>query len=64
MEISKYLTQRQSLKNLKSEVEESRKRLKEMESSKNLKKLFMKTLEKLQKYKHANMNMQEQIQSL
>jgi uncharacterized membrane protein (DUF106 family) len=47
VEISKYLTQRQSLKNLKSEVEESRKRLKEMESSKNLKKLFMKTLEKL-----------------
>jgi hypothetical protein len=49
---------------LKSEVEESRKRLKEMESSKNLKMLFMKTLEKLQKYKHENMGMQEQIHSL
>ena len=64
VEIERYFKQVQSLKNLKLEMVESRKRIKDLQASKNVKKLFLKTLEKLQKYKTQNSDMQEQIQNL
>ena len=64
VELSKYFQQKQSLKNLKSEVAESRKKVKEMQNSKNIRKLFMKTLDKLLKYRNENVSMQEKIVNL
>jgi hypothetical protein len=57
MELSKYFQQRQNLKNLKSEIAESRKKVKGtipidmLKSNQRFKQLFMKTLEKLMEYK-------------
>lgn len=64
VELSKYFQQKQSLKNLKSEVAESRKKVKEMQQSSNIRKLFMKTLDKLLKYKSENVSMHEKILNL
>jgi hypothetical protein len=49
VEIERYFKQVESLKNLKSEMAESRKRLKDIQTSKNLKKLFPVLLSRLRK---------------
>ena len=56
LELSRYFHQKESLKTLKSELVESRKRI-NANLSKDLKKLFMKTIEKLRRYKHENVSM-------
>ena len=63
-ELSKYLRQKESLKSLKSEMAMSKRKLQDIQSSKKIKLLFMKTLEKLIKYKNENHSMMDKIKSL
>ena len=65
IEISQFYEKEQSYKHLKDELKKARKTLKRLpNNSKNLKKMFKKTLEKLKKYRVDHNTLQEKVVDL
>lgn len=63
-DIKRYFDQKKCLKNLRYELAETKSKMKEVHSNSSLKHLFLKTLEKLWKYKTENRSMHDKIDAL
>ena len=60
-ELSTYYQKEQDLKLLKDEIQKTKQRIKLPNTTKNMKKLFKKTIDKLKKYKNNQKNLEMRI---